>query len=79
MSQNEVAATEGFDKTKLKRITVKLTGEDGNVFNLIALCRQAMIRAGIDKAQRDAFINECFKMQSYDDVIHFMAETFNVK
>ena len=30
------------------KIRVKLTGANGNVFNLIAICRKAMRKAGTD-------------------------------
>lgn len=40
---------------KYPEITVRLTGEDGNAFNILGICLRAMRRAGLNQAERDAF------------------------
>ena len=37
---------------------VRLTGKDGNAFNILALTRQAMRKAGVDQVVIDAYVNE---------------------
>jgi len=46
----------------------KLTGEDGNVFNVIGLVSRALKRAGQgDKAKE--FVEQAMKAKSYDNVL----------
>jgi len=45
-----------------------LTGQDGNVFNVIGLVSRALKRAGqADKARE--FVDRAMKSKSYDDVL----------
>jgi hypothetical protein len=39
-------------------VKVKLIGEDGNAFNLLGRVTKAMAKAGVSKAERDAFMAE---------------------
>jgi hypothetical protein len=39
-------------------ITVELVGHDGNAYNILARCRQAMRSAGVPQAQMEAFMRE---------------------
>jgi hypothetical protein len=44
---------------KYPNVKVKLVGEDGNAFSIMGRVRQAMQRAGLPKAEIDAFMSEC--------------------
>ena len=43
---------------KYPNVRVKLAGEDGNAFAILARVDRAMRDAGIDKAERDTFRDE---------------------
>ncbi len=43
---------------KYPHIRVQLTGSDGNAFAVLGAVSRALRRAGIDKAERDAFFAE---------------------
>jgi len=43
---------------KYPHIHVQLTGENGNVFNLMGLCVRAARKAGVSQEEVDAFFNE---------------------
>ena len=47
---------------------VQLTGEDGNVFNIIGLVARALRNAGM-KAEATEFTNKAFASESYDAVL----------
>ena len=65
--------------TKYPEITVKLVGKDGNDFNLLSCCLQVMRIAGLDKQERDSFVNEVTSAQSYTEALHIMMSWVNVK
>lgn len=46
----------------------KLIGEDGNVFNIIALVRRALRKAGQNDTAEE-FARRAFACQSYDEVL----------
>ncbi len=46
----------------------KLVGQEGNVFNLIGLVRQALIKAGQEDAAKE-FVQRAFKARSYHEVL----------
>ncbi len=52
----------------MKKPTVQLTGEDGNVFFIIARVRKTLRKAGLD-AEAGAFTHAAETAESYDDVI----------
>ena len=43
---------------KYPNVSVKLVGEDGNTFAILGRVTRAMRQAGLDKAERDAFMTE---------------------
>lgn len=43
---------------KYPDVEVQLTGEDGNAFAILGAVTKAMKRAGVEKAERDEFMNE---------------------
>ena len=49
-------------------VTCKLVGENGNVFNLIALVCRAMRTGGYGHLENE-FKDACFKATSYDEVL----------
>jgi len=53
---------------KYPHITVKLTGENGNAFNLISKVTYALKRNGIKQAEVDQFVNEATS-GDYDNVL----------
>lgn len=64
----------GDPKTKPE---VKLSGKDGNVFNLIGLCSKALKKAGqTDEAEQ--MVGECFKAGSYDEALQIMMKYCDV-
>lgn len=63
---------------KHPEITMKLTGEDGNAFNILGICLRAMRRAGLYQAERDAFQAEA-TLSNYDHLLATCMEWFEVE
>lgn len=63
---------------KHPEITIKLTGEDGNAFNILGICLRAMRRAGLYQAERDAFQAEA-TLSNYDHLLATCMEWFEVE
>ena len=53
---------------KAKGVKCILVGENGNVFNLIALTCKAMRNGGYGHLEKE-FKDACFKATSYDEVL----------
>ncbi|MCK9597643.1 MAG: hypothetical protein M0R06_01305 [Sphaerochaeta sp.] len=53
---------------KYPNVKVKLSGEDGNAFAILGRVTGAMKRAGIDKAERDLFMEEAMA-GDYDNLL----------
>jgi hypothetical protein len=60
-------------------ISVRLTGADGNVFNLIALCVRTGREAGLAEAEIQRFREACFHCSSYDEALRVMMTWFHVE
>jgi len=58
------------DKIKPK---VKLSNQDGNVFNLLGLCTSALKKAG-QKDEAKELTTKVFSSGSYEDAISIMGE-----
>lgn len=58
-------------------IDVQLSGQDGNVFNLIGIVSKALKRAGESEAA-STMTNEVFASESYDEALSIMAKYVNV-
>lgn len=58
-------------------IDVQLTGEDGNVFNLIGIVSKALTRAGERDAAKE-MTAKVFASGSYEEALGIMAEYVNV-
>lgn len=63
---------------KHSEITVRLTGENGNAFNILAICLQAMRRAGLSQEERDTFQAEATS-GNYDHLLATCIEWFEVE
>ena len=63
---------------KKPKVKVKLTGEDGNVFNLIGICTRAMKKAGQHEEAR-AMSAEIFNSSSYDEALAIMMRYCDVR
>ena len=57
----------------MKKPSVKLTGEDGNVFNLLGICTKALKRAGSDDKSKE-LRSRVFAAKSYDEALAIMGE-----
>ena len=49
-------------------VKVKLVGEDGNAFSIMARVEAAMKRAGVDKVEIEACMEEC-RAADYDHLL----------
>ncbi len=63
---------------KYPDIHVKLVGQNGNAFNILAICLQAMRRAGLSQEERDAFHKEATS-GNYDHLLATCMEWFDVE
>jgi len=54
-------------------IEVELSGQNGNVFNLIAICKRAMSRNKVPKEEVDKFVEEATS-GDYDHALGVMQE-----
>ena len=63
--------------TKYPEVTVELTGTDGNAFSVLARVSNALKRAGVDKAERDAFYAEA-TAGDYDALLRTAMRWVNV-
>lgn len=58
--------------------TVQLTGQDGNVFNIIGIVSKALKRAGKQKEAAE-FTNRAMTSSSYDAVLQLCFEYVDVE
>jgi hypothetical protein len=56
---------------------LKLTGEDGNAFNILGLARRAAKKAGWSQEKLDTFMKEAMA-GDYDHLLQVTMEYFNV-
>lgn len=61
------------------RPVVKLLGEDGNVFNIIGLCKTAAKKAGWSSEQVADLQRRMMGSGSYDAVLQIALEEFEVE
>ena len=57
---------------------VKLSGQDGNAFNILGLCRRAAAKAKMPKEQLDSFMKEA-TAGSYDHLLQTAMKHFDVR
>jgi hypothetical protein len=60
-------------KTQTKKPKVKLVGENGNVFNLLAICTRALKNERMNK-EADELSKKVFSCGSYDEALVLMSE-----
>ena len=65
-------------KGPLNKPTVKLVGEDGNAFSIVAHVKQALRRAGADKEYIDKYLSEA-TAGDYDHLLVVCMEYVNVE
>jgi len=68
-----------MENTEKKKPTVKLVGENGNVFNLISICYRALKDIGMEneaKEMRDKIINSA---KSYSEALAIMMDYCDVE
>lgn len=59
-------------------VSVKLIGEDGNVFNIIGLVSKALKKAGF-KDEATSYTDKAFSCGSYDEVLQLTMDYVNVR
>jgi hypothetical protein len=63
---------------KYPEVEIQLTGEDGNVFNIIGRCTGAARRAGIPKEEISVFRNEMMS-GDYDHALQTVMRWFTTR
>jgi hypothetical protein len=58
-------------------IEVKLTGQDGNVFNLISIVSRAL-RENVSREEADAFFKDVTQAKDYDHALRIMMDWVRV-
>jgi len=58
-------------------IDVQLTGQDGNIFNLLGIAGKALRRAGETDAEKQ-MCKEVFASQSYEEALNIIGRYVNV-
>lgn len=66
-----------MSNVKYPEVTVELTGTDGNAFAILGAVSNALKRAGVDKAERDAFYTEA-TAGDYDALLRTAMRWVNV-
>lgn len=64
--------------TKQIKPKIRLTGQDGNVFNLIGIASRALKLAG-QRDQAREMQDKCFKSGSYDEAIQIIMRYCEVR
>lgn len=62
---------------KYPEVEVVFSGQDGNVFNLLGICRRALLKAGHPREVFDEFFKEVTR-KGYDWAIQTAMRWFNV-
>ena len=63
---------------KFPEVNIQLTGMNGNVFNLMAICRREMHAQQISRETQNEFTVEVCRCESYDDALQLMMNWFDV-
>lgn len=61
---------------EFKKVDAKIIGADGNVFNLIAICRKALKRNGYNK-EAEELTKRVTSCPTYEDALCVMQEYVN--
>lgn len=65
-------------KTKFPDVKVKLTGEDGNAFAVMAAVQAAMRKAQIPQHEIDSYLNKSLNSGSYNELLQIAMKTVTV-
>ena len=57
---------------------IQLSGEDGNVFNIIGLCKRAAKKAGWSTEEVSELVRQLMNAGSYDSVLQIILKKFEV-
>ena len=60
-------------------IDVQLSGQDGNIFNLVSIVSNAIKREGATKQERDELLKEVTSSGSYDEALRVLMGWVNVQ
>lgn len=63
---------------KFPQVRVKLSGRDGNAYNLLGICTRAAREAGVPKADIDAFLREAMS-GDYDHLLATACSWFTIR
>ena len=63
---------------KYPDIKAQLIGQDSNAFNILGICRRAMIKNRLPQSEIDTFMQEATS-GSYDDLLATCMNWFNVE
>lgn len=61
---------------KYPNVKVKLVGEDGNAYSILARCSKAARRAGVEQAEVDKFMDAA-RAGDYDNLLRTCMEWFD--
>jgi len=61
------------------KITVKLVGEDGNIFNLMVITRKALVENGQEEEASRMVKEITGNAKSYDEALQIIMEYVNVE
>lgn len=64
---------------KYPDITVKLEGEDGNIFNLMGIVTVALRKGRVSLQERASFLDEVRASHSYDQALQVIMKWVNVE
>lgn len=63
---------------KYPNVKVRLTGQDSNVFNLLAVCTREARKQGVSRQELNSLQNEVFRCSSFEEALETMSNWFNV-
>lgn len=64
--------------TKIEKPIVQLTGEDGNIFNLMGLASRALKRAG-QATQAREMLDRVMSSKSYEDALNIISDYCDIR
>lgn len=67
-----------MNRVKFPNVVVKLVGEEGNAFSIIARVEQAMKKAGIRPEFIENYRNDAFACGSYEELLRLTMKTVRV-
>ncbi len=62
---------------KKKKLEVALVGENGNIFNIMAITAKALKKEGMEKEKKE-YMNKVLNCSSYDEALRITMEYVDV-